>query len=307
MDARESDDRIEKEIEELRQRVGELETARDGRWPDSPRERHGDYFRLLVENAYDAILVLDRDGTILHASPSIKRIAGFDPEELQGKALFEFVHPDDLPVAEKLARGVSIPGHMEHVECRSLRKDGSWFVAEAVAKNLLHNPVVAGIVINLRDVTAYRRMEEELRESEERYRSLVENLNEVVFEVDNQGTVVYISPAIERVSQYRAAEVVGQPFMKFIHPDDLPGLLESFQRTLNGVLEPYEFRVIDRDGSLHYMRTSSRPYEENGRVAGLIGLMTEITGRKEADEARKRSEENFRAMIRQNIRYFRRT
>ena len=300
-----TDEKILKELEELRRRVAELESS-ETTWEDDALPEESDYFRMLVENAHDLILVLNADGTIRYVSPSAKRLTGYDAEELKSKSPFEFVHPDDLAtIMEKFSAGLEVPGRVEQVEYRSKRRDGTWFIAEAIATNLLENEVIKGVVINIRDVTEYREMEEELRESEERYRYLVENLNDVVYTVDTEGTVMYMSPAIERISKYRPEDLLGQPFMRFIHPDDLPELLESFQRTMNGIIEPSEFRVIDKDGSLLYVQTSSRPYEVSGQPAGIIGIMTEITSRKQADEARKRSEESFRAMIRKNIHYYR--
>lgn len=307
MEADRVDEKIEAELGELRRRVAELEGAR-GVGPQELRRSEDHYFRKLVENAHDLILVLNRDGSMRYLSPSARRLTGYEPQELLGRNPFEFVHPEDVgDLMERFANGLVEPGKVERVTYRSRRRDGSWFVAEAVATNLLEDPYVEGIVVNIRDITAFRRVEEELRRSEERYRLLVENLNDVVFTVDTEGTLTYVSPAIERISSFKPEELVGQPFASFVHPEDLPGVMGSFRRTLGGSLEPYEFRVIDKDGRLRYIQTSSRPYEENGKVAGLIGLMSEITDRVQAEEARRRSEESFRSMIRRNIHYYRGT
>lgn len=305
MEAERADEQIRKELEELRQRVAELEAAEPSHKKEDAPAPSEDYFRLLIENAYELILVINRDLSLRYVSPSAKRLTGFEPEEVQRMNAFDFVHPDDLPLlVEKFTRGIQEPGRIEHIEYRTRRKDGSYFITEAEAVNML-DTVVDAVVVNLRDITEYRRIEKDLRESEERYRFLVESLNDVVFTVDTQGAVLYISPAIERISNYTVKEVEGQPFMHFIHPEDLPDLLQSFQRTLGGFIEPHEFRVIDKDGSLIHVQTSSRPFEEEGHTVGLIGIMSEITERKQAEEARKRSEENFRAMIRKNIHYYR--
>jgi PAS domain S-box-containing protein len=306
MDADMTDRQIKGEIAELRRRVAELEGAEEPRYPDKEPGESETYFRLLVENAYDVILVLNRDGSLRYISPSARHITGFSSEELLGRNPFELVYPDDLPaIMEKFTSGIEDPGRTEHVEFRVMHRDGMVFMVEAVAKNLLEEPAVHGIVVNLRDITQFRKVEHDLRKSEERYRHLVENLNDVVFTVNAEGTIIYLSPAIERVTKYKVEDMLNQPLMRFIHPEDLPGLLESFQRTLNGILEPYEFRIIDKDGGLLHVQTSSRPFEEDGQPAGLIGLLSEITERKQADEARRRSEESFRAMIRKNIHYYR--
>ncbi len=116
---------------------------------------------------------------------------------------------------------------------------------------------------------------------------VMKSLNDVVFVLDRNGVFTYISPAIESISQYRAEEVLGRPFADFIHPDDLPGLVSSFESTLKGKLEPYEFRVIDKTGEERYVRTSSRPIMEGGELSGLAGVMTDVTATRSAeDEAR---------------------
>lgn len=264
------------------------------------------YFRLLVENAYDIITVLNADGTVRYISPSVERVLGYGREELLGVNPFELVHPEDVQKILELFESMRYePDKSEGSEFRFRHKDGSWRVLEGVAKNLLHEPRVAGHVVNLRDITIYRRMEEELRESEERYRYLVENLNEVVYTCDAAGRVTYISPVIERVTKYRIGEVEGQAFEKYVYPKDLPAFQEAFQRAVSGSNESVEFRFVDKDGRLIYFESSSRPREEEGEVVGLVGILTEITDRKQAEEVKKRTEEMFRAQIRRTIRYYR--
>lgn len=149
-----------------------------------------------------------------------------------------------------------------------------------------------GLAIGARlrqEIAGRRRVEAALRRSVEAYRALVENVNDVIFSLDTQGVFTYISPAIERFAGYAVNEIEGQPFARFVHPDDLPGLQVSFGRTLSGALEPYEFRVFARDGSILHVRAFSRILREEGRMAGLTGVMTDIT-------ARVRSENEIRVL-----------
>jgi two-component system cell cycle sensor histidine kinase/response regulator CckA len=145
-----------------------------------------------------------------------------------------------------------------------------------------------------------KRAEEALQRSEEKYRVLVENLSEVIFTLDRQGLFTYISPAIERYTGFGPDQLIGQPFTRFVHPDDLPGLMASFERSLAGQLEPYEFRVYGTGGTIRYVRTSSRVLVESGQVAGLTGVMSDITGRRQAEAALRESEERYRALYEDN-------
>jgi len=118
-------------------------------------------FRSLTENATDLITVITPQGAVLHASPSAARILGREPQELEGRPISEFIHPDDVPA---LLLAASQEGTAAfRLELRFLRKDGTWGILESHIRNLLHDPAIGGVVLNSRDVTARRRAEEEIR------------------------------------------------------------------------------------------------------------------------------------------------
>jgi PAS domain S-box-containing protein len=135
------------------------------------------------------------------------------------------------------------------------------------------------------DITVRKRAEDALRESEEQYRRLVEELEEVVFSIDGQGTVTYVSPASVRQSGYQPAEVIGRAMDEFIHADDLPRAMERFATLAQGDSSPMEVRMHARSGEVRWVLISGRPILEAGQVVGLRGLLTDITARKQAEEA----------------------
>nr|WP_245312803.1 PAS domain-containing sensor histidine kinase [Methanohalophilus levihalophilus] len=104
----------------------------------------------------------------------------------------------------------------------------------------------------------------------------VNTLNDVVFSVDGTGVFTYINPAIERITGYKPEEVIGTNFARYVHPDDLEGLLQDMSRTIAGVYNPYMFRIIDKTGNIKYVHTSSKPIFENDQVVGLNGVMVDI-------------------------------
>ena len=125
------------------------------------------YFRSLTENALDIITVLDSDGSIRYESPSIEWALGYKPEELIGQNVFDFIHPEDLPsVMTTFAERSQIAGPAPPVEARFRHKDGSWRVIEAVGTNLLEDSAVAGIVVNSRDITERKQLQEQLLQAQ---------------------------------------------------------------------------------------------------------------------------------------------
>lgn len=134
------------------------------------------------------------------------------------------------------------------------------------------------------ETMARRSAERAVQRSEENYRSLVENINDVIFKLDTAGCFTYISPAMEQISGYKMDEIIGHPFTGFIHPDELSSLEASPERILSGRLGPYEFRMRDKKGIYRHVRTSSHILMEDGQPAGFIGVLTDITSSKHADE-----------------------
>ena len=126
-------------------------------------ERREEHYRSLIENSLDLVSILNFDGTIRYASPSHERILGYPLEDLVGKNAFSFIHPDDLAAARAaLARSNASAS----LECRFRHKDDSWRVLEAFGRNLSHLPGVCGLVINSRDITDRKRLEEQLHHSQ---------------------------------------------------------------------------------------------------------------------------------------------
>lgn len=133
-----------------------------------------------------------------------------------------------------------------------------------------------------------------LRDSERRYRDLLENLSEVIYAVDQQGVITYISPVIERLSGYQPFEVTGRRFTELVHRDDMSIVSESFQKVLDGQPDSRECRFVTRFGETRWAWISSRPVISDNRVTGVRGILTDITGRKEAEESLRLLQDGFR-------------
>lgn len=130
-------------------------------------ERSEQHFRSLIENALDIITILNSDGIIRYESPAIERVLGYKPEELVGQDVFDFVHSTDLPdVMKTFTERSQIVGPAPPIELRFQHKDGSWRILEVIGTNLLDDPDVAGIVVNSRDITERRQLEEQFRQAQ---------------------------------------------------------------------------------------------------------------------------------------------
>ena len=144
-----------------------------------------------------------------------------------------------------------------------------------------------------------KKAEEALRESEERYRLLIENTPEVIYSLSAEdGTITSLNPAFESITGWSRAEWLGKPFMPLMHPDDLGLAAETFQQVLRGeIIQPYELRILSRSGKYISGEFTSVPNIEKGKVIGEFGIARDITDRKRAEDMLHRSEGNFRRSL----------
>jgi len=126
-------------------------------------ERREEHYRSLTENSLDLVSIVNTDGTIRYASPSHERILGYFIDELVGENVFGFVHPDDQPRVRAAAKQGDGPLSVEY---RIRHKDGSFRTLESFGRDLSHLAGVGGIVVNSRDVTERKRLEEQLHHSQ---------------------------------------------------------------------------------------------------------------------------------------------
>ena len=235
------------------------------------------------------------------ANPALAHILGYDsPEDLINSITDidrqVFVDPFRCLVFHRLLKET---GSVKNFEAELFRKNGErvWISIQADAINDQNNMALSyqGFLL---DITEQKNVEKSLKRSEEKYRTLVENLNDVIFTLDNAGRIIYVSPVVEPLLGYKPKEVIGEDFAAFIHPDDLPGLTDSFYKTMQGKLEPYEFRILDNRNQYRQVRTTSRPeIDELGRSLGITGLLSDITKQKQKDDAEQESESKLKAII----------
>src|SRR6266571_2798224 len=253
---------------------------------EEARRQGEERFRALIEHGADVVALVAPDGTLLFASHSIERLLGFAPAELVGRPAFERVHPDDLLRINTTLRDiVASPGTPAGLELRWRHKDGSWRHIDAVAVDRLAEPAVGAIVVNFRDVSERRTAEAALRESEERYRTLVEGVRDIIFALSPEGTIASLNPAFETITGWRREEWVGRPFERLVHPEDLPLALELLGRVVRGELRPAsQFRVRTAKGDYRVGEFSATSQLHEGRLVGILGIGRDVTERVQLEQ-----------------------
>jgi len=141
-----------------------------------------------------------------------------------------------------------------------------------------------GIVVLIKDITRLQQAEKARDISRARYRELVETINEVLYSLDSQGMVTYISPGIESLTGFKIEEILGKDSRLFIHPDDLGFVQSKIIFLFKGHVSIFRSRLLRKNGNYCWVQTSSKPVIANGQITGANGILTDITEQVKAQE-----------------------
>ena len=261
----------------------------------------------MISNIGDVIVIIDRQGLNKYKSPNIEKYFGWKPDDVIGRNTFENVHPEDLEETQKFIDSIIIePSVVKTKELRYRCKDGNFKWIEFTCCNLLHDPDINGLLGNYRDITNRKKSEETLRQNEEKYRTIFENVIDVFYESSLDGEILEISPSIEIISngQYTRAELIGKSMNDiYINFDEREGVVSQLQK--DGYISDYEITLKNKDGSVVPCSISSKIlFDSQGCPLKIIGSLRDVRERKKAEadliNAKKRaeeSEERFKALF----------
>ncbi|MBI4514805.1 MAG: PAS domain S-box protein [Deltaproteobacteria bacterium] len=236
-------------------------------------ERH---FRALIEGALDLIGILNPDGTVRYVNPAHTRLLGYSAEELIGRRVFELVHPEDRQaIVDAFLEGVGEGFTSRSVEFRFRHKDGSWKSFEGVGRNLIADPVIAGVLVNSRDITERKQAEADRA----RLSAAVEQAAEFIVVTDPDGTIRYVNPAGERLSGYSRDELCGQSPARFVFAPIEPELRQNLRAALARAEVWSGCHVQQRkDGTSCEVELTISPVRDaSGQVINYLAIGRDVT------------------------------
>ena len=252
---------------------------RAGHAPIKPSEAEQHHWTF-VDTIPKPILLLDKYGFIEYVNKNYTQTFGYDREELIGKSVTELIPSEST--RNGLLRIISYSV--------ATRPSPSPWIGKNITKNggLIDVQVdwdyrqgqrgeVTGFTCVFHNISERKLAEKALQKSLELYSDLVENINDVIFRLDNNGRFTFVSPVIEKLAGYEVEEVIGRCFHDFVHPEDLPACKQKFEEALSGKQTAVNLKVFLRDGSIRYARTSSRPLVIDNAISGITGTLTDIT------------------------------
>jgi diguanylate cyclase (GGDEF)-like protein/PAS domain S-box-containing protein len=251
----------------------------------------------LLENVSDAVVVVDASsGRIVLWNAAATKIFGYSSSEARYHS-WTVIVPERLKAQceagmaryRDTGHGPYIDSHVV-LDLPAVRRDGEEITIEIALSpiSLSHNMENHGrlVLAIIRDVTERKEVEKVIKESEERFRSLVQNTSDIITILDADGTIDYISPAVERVTGYKPEEQIGTDAFRPVHPDDREQALSIFAEVLKspGLHPPLEFRMPHKDGSWRYLEHVVNNLLEDPAVRGVVVTSWDVTERKALEE-----------------------
>jgi PAS domain S-box-containing protein len=275
-------------------------------------------YRLVVDNMADVVAVIDMNLRFTYVSPSITRLRGYTVEEAMAQTLEQTMTPESLQIVAKVfeeeikleASGTADPGRSRILELEEYRKDGSnvWIENHvSFLRDEAQKPV--GIISYSHDITDRKRAEEELKESEKKYRLLADHVNDVIFVLDMNLNYTYVSPSMKTLRGYKPEEIMEQ--QTSFDASLTPSSRDLAIRTLSEVMEieksehkdinvsrTLELEIRRKDGTIVWTEVNvSFIRDENQQPVGILGVIRDITERKRAGEVLREREEQYRLVI----------
>jgi PAS domain S-box-containing protein len=250
-----------------------------------------------------AASITSPDGRWLFVNRSLADLLGYSEEELKGRAFQTLTHPDDVPQNLVLLQR-ALSGEIDRytMEKRLLHASGEtvWvLLTVALVRGDDRAPLY--LVTQYQDLTARKRAEVQLRESEERYRQVVETAHEGICIVDPNGRIAYANTRLGTLLMARPEDLIGHPIFEFMAPDHAFYARSRFARRQRGISEVEDLVLRRADGGALHVRTSaSSLIAGNGVFSGAVYMLTDVTERYAAEQRVAASERYFRALTEQS-------
>ncbi|MDD5614598.1 MAG: PAS domain S-box protein [Candidatus Methanoperedens sp.] len=291
--------RVQEELKALNERLEEMVDERTAalKAEIEQRKRAEDEIRITKEkhesffnNTSDAISIVDLNENILQVNKAFEKLYGWDSQEITGKRLPmvpEHLMADAQRIIDELKAGQVINSY----ETIRKGKDGSLHDVSLTVSPICDKEgnvtAYAGIS---RDITERKHAEETLHESEERYRTIIEHSNDMIWTLDREGNFQFINNRSEEITGYKPEDWLGKSFIPLINKEDLPYIMEVFQKTISGHILQYEVKIQRKDGSDLILSVNTAPVYSKEEIVGTVSFGRDITESRKAEEIRLENE-----------------
>ncbi len=252
----------------------------DRKFPEIALKESEELFKALIQNSSDYVQLIDQEGHIIYESPVVENILGYQKMELVNSNFLDFVHPDDLSIAKASLQEVVInPNESSRVEIRLKDISGNWVWIDSVKTNLLSEQAVNSIVVNNRSISERKKAEEELLESEKKYRTLMESASDGIFLCDRDGYYTSANTTACHMMGYSKEELLKLNVKDLLTKEELINTPIKFEELYRGDTVISEREFLRKDRTVFTGEISAKMLENNV----LQSFVRDISERKKAE------------------------
>jgi len=261
--------------------------------------RSEEKYRTILESVIEGYYEVDLAGNFTFVNDSICHNMGYSKDELIGMNNRDYMDEQTAKKVLERYAGVYTTGQPARgFDFEIIRKDGTkLFISVSISLIRDSKGEPTGFRGVVRDTTEEKQAEEELRKSEERYRSLFETATDGIFTMDLKTRFTSGNKKAEEMCGYSRDELLGEYATLILPEEEVPRMADVFKKVLRGETDTYETRIITKNGDLLPVEVTSSPVEIDGKIIGTMGMVRDITERKQAEEALRRSEEKYRTIL----------
>lgn len=256
-------------------------------------------FQAMVENIASIIWLIDENLKVIYRSPSSERVSGWSTEEINARGILSFAHPDDKEKAKSKAAEIFIkPGLLLPISIRAKHKDGHYMLLEGSAINLLQDKHIKAVVVNVRDVTERNKTEQQLIESENRLRTIVQTEPECVKILNKTGQVLSMNPAgLAMVEADSENQVLGYPMLDLVNPRYRAAFRQLSNKVFKGASGKLEFEITGFKGTHRWLETHAVPLRDSkGQIISILGVTRDVTERKKVEQEIRKTTDDLRQL-----------
>ena len=256
-------------------------------------------FRAVSEYSFSSICTINEAGKIIWANEALVKMGGYSKKEIYAADTFAlFLAPESKEfVIANFMQFVKGEKYKHHYEFKFIRSDGGIRICEKYMTHYKDSNGNLNLVISMMDITERKQIQQALKESEDKYRTMIEYSNDLIWLLDNDGNFTFLNEIATKATGLTLKEWKGKSFIPLIPEEDISTVMDVFQRTLNGEACNYELHFKKADDSILTLSVNTSPVYIAGKAEGIVSFGHDITERKHAENKIKKIGKHYQALI----------